>query len=347
MKKKIIRESEIEIDHTIRVNFYKAANLVWSELTNPTLDEIQLAMLEIVAKSINYNLKLEKDTFGKALYDILLVLINRNHEIITEDNFIRLIKNYLGISWKEELDYYHACSEYYEFVKHFILIDFPNRQHNLLKRFNVALQSKICYFNDNMITLIEEVWKDFFERFLKGQFQFKKQRKTSTPLLIERFEENPILLDENAKKEILNHQLTHILISNSNYNRFIAISKNVKDVVEEIGENFFIGLNQVIMETKLVKEINIKAKLFAKFIKAKKQWVWVRINLINEKLLIILDEGTSCLKKLVWIDNLSTLEREIEKIFQGIKNEQEKVKNKSIELYKKVVKSYQNESAKA
>ena len=132
-------------------------------------------MLEIVAKTINYNLKLEKDTFGQALFDILLVLINRNNEIITEENFIRLMKNYLGILWKEELNYYHACSEYYEFVKHFILLDFPNRQHNLLKRFNVALQSKICYFNDNVITLIEEVWKDLYERFLKSRFQLKKK----------------------------------------------------------------------------------------------------------------------------------------------------------------------------
>ena len=57
-------------------NFYKAAEIVWIQLINPNLDEIQLAILEIVAKSITYNMKLEKETFGQALYDILLVLIN-------------------------------------------------------------------------------------------------------------------------------------------------------------------------------------------------------------------------------------------------------------------------------
>lgn len=348
-------------------NFYKAASSVWSDLTNPTLDEVQLAMLEIVAKTINYNLKLERDTFGQALFDILLVLINRNNEIITEENFIRLMKNYLGILWKEELNYYHACSEYYEFVKHFILIDFPNRQHNLLKRFNVALQSKICYFNDNMITLIEEVWKDLYERFLKSQFQLKKKEgKMSIP----RTEEENIIFDENAKKEILHHQLTHILISNSNYNRCLVIGVKMREVLEEIGEYFFIGLNQnlmevkiirgvnlqfkntvkmiginqkELMEVKMIKNINVQLRNIVKIIKIQNELFWVRISWLNEKMVVLMENGKGQLKKRFYVINLSYLNEEIEKIFVGIRKEKNEMSNKSLELYEKILMSYQGE----
>jgi hypothetical protein len=57
-----------------------------------------------------------------------VTLINKRSEIITEEKFIRLMKNYLGILWKEDSKYYKACKEYYEFAKHFVLIDYPNKR---------------------------------------------------------------------------------------------------------------------------------------------------------------------------------------------------------------------------
>jgi len=186
-------------------NFYKAALSVWIQLKDPNLDEVQLAVLEIVAKAINMNMKLERETFAQALYDILLVLINRKNEIITEDNFVKLMRNYLGILWKEQPAYYKACGEYYEFAKHFILIDFPNKKHSYFKNFHAILQGKIAYFSDYILTFMEKFTQKVYKKIVK-----KKYFIDDDDLL--EIDESP-----NEQKNCLDFQkyLSQLIIANS------------------------------------------------------------------------------------------------------------------------------------
>ena len=196
-------------------NFYKAALSVWIQLKEPSLDDVQLAVLEIVAKAINLNMKLERETFAQALYDILLVLINKKNEIITEDNFVKLMRNYLGILWKEQPSYYKACSEFYEFAKHFILIDFPNKKHSHLKNFHAILQGKIAYFNDHILTVLEKGINHLYVRVVNKQKELEDDEEI--------YELEPDFNEMNGEKKKKNidfqKYLSELIIANSNFTR--------------------------------------------------------------------------------------------------------------------------------
>lgn len=192
------------------INFYKIALSVWIQLKEPSLDDVQLAVLEIVAKAINLNMKLERETFAQALYDILLVLINKKTEIITEDNFIKLMRNYMGILWKENPNYYKACSEYYEFAKHFILIDFPNKKHGYFKNFHAILQGKVAYFNDHILTILEKLTHKLYVRVVNR----KKIISAEDFLQIETDQNNKQLNNIDFQS-----YLSQLIIVNSNFTR--------------------------------------------------------------------------------------------------------------------------------
>jgi len=206
------------------INFYKVALSVWIQLKEPSLDDVQLAVLEIVAKAINLNMKLEREIFAQALYDILLVLINKKNEIITEDNFVKLMRNYLGILWKEQPSYYKACSEFYEFAKHFILIDFPNKKHSHLMNFHAILQGKIAYFNDHILTILEKGINHLYVRVVN-----KKKELDDDEI----YELEPDLNEMNGDKNKINmdfqNYLSQLIIANSNFTRTkVLLSKFYK-----------------------------------------------------------------------------------------------------------------------
>lgn len=200
-----------EIYENYMHNFYKAALSVWLQLKEPSLDEVQLAVLEMVAKAINMNMKLERETFAQALYDILLVLINKKNEIITEENFVKLMRNYLGILWKDQPTYYKACSEYYEFAKHFILIDFPNKKHSYFKNFHAIIQGKIAYFNDHLLTILEKYFHKIYEKVVHNK------KEISDEDLFE-IEENFNEKQSSCQLDFQNY-LSQLIRANSNFTR--------------------------------------------------------------------------------------------------------------------------------
>lgn len=217
-------------------NFYKAALNVWIQLKQPSLDDVQLAVLEIVAKTINMNMKLERETFAQALYDILLVLINKKNEIITEENFIKLMRNYLGILWKDQPNYYKSCSEYYEFAKHFILIDFPNKKHSYFKNFHAILQGKIAYFNDHLLTILEKYLHKIYEKVVHNRKEICEDE--------EFFE-----LEENINEKQNNHidfqnYLSQLIRANSNFTRTKVLISKIFSISEHMSKNYWKALKQ-------------------------------------------------------------------------------------------------------
>jgi hypothetical protein len=152
-------------------HFHKSAVEVWEKLKEPTIEEIRYSLLEIVAKGINKNLKLERETLGRALYDIFLVLLKKGEELITEENFIKLMKNYMGILWKDEREYSRACREFFYFSKHFLTIDFPaSKRNNYILQANLAVQNKIARLHNRTLFLLEKkvdmLYSNFFGRKL-------------------------------------------------------------------------------------------------------------------------------------------------------------------------------------
>ena len=218
-------------------NFYKSALSIWIQLKKPSLDDVQLAVLEIVAKAINANMRLERETFAQALYDILLVLINRKNEIITEDNFVKLMKNYLGILWKEQPNYYKACSEYYEFAKHFILIDFPNKKHSYFKNFHAILQGKIAYLNDHILTILEKQIHIAYNRVI-----YKKKDVDEDDIM----ELEPENNDNEKKNKPIDFQkyLSELILANSNFTRTKVLLTKFFKISETLSMDYFTSLKK-------------------------------------------------------------------------------------------------------
>ena len=218
------------------IHFYKAALSVWIQLKDPSLDEVQLAMLEIVAKAINSNLKLERETFAQALYDILLVLINKKNEIITEDNFVKLMRNYMGILWKDQPSYYRACSEYYEFAKHFILIDFPNKKHSYFKNFHAILQGKLAYFCDHLLSWLEKLAARAHKKIVLGRHCIEDDDE----LLLELDEG----LDRKANYGDFQKYLAQLIQLNSAWTRTKVLGRKTFQIGEVLARENWVKMKQ-------------------------------------------------------------------------------------------------------
>lgn len=120
----ISKDTSQESEEMVR-SFYKQASEVWSNLNDPSLDDIKEACLLITAKAIALDYKIEVDGFASALVSLFTALETKKHEIISNEAFYVQIRKKIHTKLPNEGDFRKATESFYTFAKRFAFLEFP------------------------------------------------------------------------------------------------------------------------------------------------------------------------------------------------------------------------------
>lgn len=208
--------------------FYKQARDLWENMKEPQLNDIKQCCLNITARSIAIDYKIEVEGFPAALVELFNTLDNKRTEVISNEAFYIQIRKRIATKLPNEVNFRRATDTFYTFAKRFAFLEFPLTYANqdILKVLVKFAQEKLDILAELFLNRVDGVLNVVIKKL-----GYEYQQKEDPVTLLDRYH---VIVDKLVMVSSTSYNKTRLAIQGTKTYQFVDKRVHFEDRYNEL-----------------------------------------------------------------------------------------------------------------